>query len=247
MKEPISDVYEDAFKDVDKQCCLLDVPEDSGSLYRKAPVWRDFWKVAAEDEKIVDGMTYEVNSEGTVTLVSANHSAGGRYEIPSSVVIDGVESRVTAIGENAFSGCTNLTAVTIPSSIISIGSGAFAGCENLAELFCLGTDPIDLSSVFTRMELFDNRGIAVFPFEGVDLENCILYVPAGSLEKYRSADGWCLFKHIVEIVNYNSIETIYIVAKDSGMYNLQGLKASSSPIPQRHGVYIVNGKKYVMK
>lgn len=38
---------------------------------------------------------------------------------------------VTAIAASAFSGCTTLTYVTIPSSITSIGDGAFNGCTGL--------------------------------------------------------------------------------------------------------------------
>ena len=38
---------------------------------------------------------------------------------------------VTAIGEDAFRGCSALKKVTIPQSVTSIGDSAFAGCHNL--------------------------------------------------------------------------------------------------------------------
>jgi len=41
---------------------------------------------------------------------------------------------VTAIGANAFIGCSRLTRVTLPSTIRSIGAGAFNGCGGLAEV-----------------------------------------------------------------------------------------------------------------
>lgn len=39
---------------------------------------------------------------------------------------------LTSIGESAFSGCSNLTIVSIPSSMTSIGQNAFEGCNRLA-------------------------------------------------------------------------------------------------------------------
>jgi hypothetical protein len=41
---------------------------------------------------------------------------------------------VTGISEFAFSGCTSLTNVTIPSSVTSIGGSAFAFCESLTSV-----------------------------------------------------------------------------------------------------------------
>ncbi len=43
-----------------------------------------------------------------------------------------VPSTVTAIGENAFSGCFMLTEMTLPKSVTAIGDYAFAGCSSLA-------------------------------------------------------------------------------------------------------------------
>lgn len=40
----------------------------------------------------------------------------------------------TRIGTMAFSDCTGLTSITIPSSVTSIGSGAFYGCSSLTSI-----------------------------------------------------------------------------------------------------------------
>jgi len=39
-----------------------------------------------------------------------------------------------SIGNKAFSGCTGLASITIPSSVESIGSSAFSGCTTLTEV-----------------------------------------------------------------------------------------------------------------
>lgn len=53
-------------------------------------------------------------------------SYSGEYKIP-----EGIET----IYANAFSGCANLSSVTIPSSVTSIGDNAFSGCYFIKEKF----------------------------------------------------------------------------------------------------------------
>ena len=42
-----------------------------------------------------------------------------------------LSSHVTAIGDEAFAGCTNLRYIRIPVSVKSIGTDAFRGCSRL--------------------------------------------------------------------------------------------------------------------
>ena len=41
---------------------------------------------------------------------------------------------VTSIGDNAFSGCTSLISIDIPSTVTSIGNAAFYNCPHLSEI-----------------------------------------------------------------------------------------------------------------
>ena len=76
---------------------------------------------------------YNVNgNEATVTFEVENvGSYSGDVVIPETVVHNGVEYPVTAIGYKAFCFCYNLTSIEIPNSIDSISSHAFNGCERL--------------------------------------------------------------------------------------------------------------------
>ena len=54
--------------------------------------------------------------------------------IPSKVTISGKEYSVTSIGYYAFSKCTSLTSIELPSSVTSIGVRAFEGCSSLTSI-----------------------------------------------------------------------------------------------------------------
>lgn len=76
---------------------------------------------------------YNVNgNEATVTFEVENvGSYSGDVVIPETVVHNGVEYAVTAIGYKAFYHCYNMTSIEIPNSIVSISSHAFWNCERL--------------------------------------------------------------------------------------------------------------------
>ena len=87
-------------------------------------------QLAGAYDFMADGLCYNLNGDGTVTVTS-----GGNYAdaviIPESVTYNGTSYSVAAIGENAFYGCSGLSAVIIPNSVTSIGNQAFRGCSNL--------------------------------------------------------------------------------------------------------------------
>jgi len=92
-----------------------------------------------------------------------------------------IPSNVTSIGEFAFRQCVNLTSITLPSGIYSIGTGAFEGITGITTVIAGMVTPPEVE-------------FRTFPF----CRQAILYVPAGSLSSYASADVWKEFKEIKE-------------------------------------------------
>ena len=205
------------FDGMDFTNCELHVPLGTASKYRYAEGWKLFQKVVDDSEIDVNGMIYSVNDDGSVALSGADDIlTTGDYTLPTEVVVGGVTYPITGIAEHAFEGCTGMVSLTIPESITSIGDHAFSGCTGLEEIYCYSSVPIDLDKMFARRYLCVRRytqGATPTQFEGVDVENCILYVPCGSSEYYRNASGWSLFKNIVEMHDEND-PAVKIVANN---------------------------------
>ena len=197
---------------------------------------------------IITFVVKENDSSGTPTVaISDDKDASGSVSISETVTHNGVEYKVTEIGEGAFQNNTGLTEVSIPASITSIGASAFAGCTNLKSITVYNETPINLSVVsargFTRTD-----GSSVF--EGVDKETCILYVPEGSVDAYKAAPVWKDFKNILAI----GTTGIHCIVVSNGeafdVFSISGQKVKSKAtsldgLPM--GIYIINGKKVIKK
>ena len=85
---------------------------------------------------------------------------------------------ITEIGQSAFSTCASLSVVIISDNVTNIKANTFAYNTSALEYHFKPTTPPSLAStnVFTSIQ-----------------SNCIIYVPQGSLNAYKTATNWSSF------------------------------------------------------
>ncbi len=90
--------------------------------------------VASADAVEINGIYYNLNSETKEAQVLYNSNYSGNIILPESVNYDGTKYSVTSIGLWSFSGCSELTSITIPNSVTEIGDQAFVSCSGLTSI-----------------------------------------------------------------------------------------------------------------
>ena len=108
------------------------------------------------DAKIVKGGLPYIKYNGGV--YTSNDKLGyAAFSDCSGLTSLTIPSSVTSIGEYAFNGCSGLTSFTIPSSVTSIGESAFYGCSGLTSL----TIPSSVTSI-GELAFFGCSGLTSF-------------------------------------------------------------------------------------
>ena len=101
------------------------------------------------------------------------------------------------LGNYVFYDCSGLTSLTLPSSVTEIGESAFQDCSGL-------------TSIYAYLEKIPKLGSDVFT--GCDAKNCILYVPKGTYDAYKSSE-FGYFENIVDGINKDGLLTTQVTIK----------------------------------
>ncbi|WP_456098376.1 leucine-rich repeat domain-containing protein [Prevotella jejuni] len=164
----------------------------------------------------------------------------------------------TTIYDNEFYGCTNLQNVSIGDNVKSIGKWAFSGCSSLKNFtFGSGLQSIGQEAFSDCFNITQISSEAVVPptcdinaLDDINKWNCKLFVPKTNIDAYKQAAQWKEFFFIEGTTGITN--TVYNKAELADVYTIDGAKRLSkastdeiNALPK--GVYIVNGKKIIIK
>ena len=107
---------------------------------------------------------------------------------------------LNTLDEEAFYGCSNLIAVTLPETVTWIDNFAFYNCTSLASI-TIGEQITNISGfafygctgmAFIKVEAETCPELSTAVFNGVP-NDIPVYVPCGSVAAYQTANGWSAF------------------------------------------------------
>ena len=222
---------------------------------------------------IEDGSFAYCSSLSSVTVPGSVERIGDYSFYSSGLKRVVLNAGVLKLGDYAFSGCSHLESVVVSKDLQEIGMNAFANCpiksieipeslKRIANYALQGTKIVSIelpagieygNSVFyncnelTEIRMHDMvpPSIKCMGFSNSTYDQATLYVPAGSAEKYRAAEGWSKFESIVEM-EATGISQVPTAGSNNEerLYDLQGRRLKAAP---QRGMYIRNGRKYVVK
>ena len=202
----------------------------------------------------------ECSSLTSVTIPNSVTEIGdGAFMDCSALTSVIIPNSVKTIGDDAFSKCKALTSVNIPNSVKIIKGYAFSGCTNLQKVNIgnrvktIGKYAFENCTSITQIS-----SEAVVPptcdpnvFDYINKSKCKLIVPKKSLDAYKQAYPWQNFL-LIEGSTTGITNPVYNKAGLADVYTIDGTKRLSkastdeiNALPK--GVYIVNGKKIIIK
>ena len=188
---------------------ITNLPSGGGNEDLVNLIERDITSLSIPDgtTKIGYGAFYNCSSLTSVTIPNSVTSIGGSafYSCLSLTSVT-IPNSVTSIGGSAFSSCSSLTSVTIPNRVTSIGYGAFSFCSSLTSVTISNSvTSIDGSAFYgcsrlTRVTIKATTPPTLTSGAFNDTNNCPIYVPAESVDAYKTATNWSAYADRIQAI-----------------------------------------------
>ena len=122
----------------------------------------------------------EVGANGIELPITLKFLGSGAFAYSSLLSIK-IPSSIPSINSHTFSYCSQLQRVYISKGVKQILGDAFTGCTSASTIYCYDSEPPVPETSFD------------FPIYAS------IYVPNGSIDKYKSTKGWSAYSKYYEI------------------------------------------------
>lgn len=175
-----------------------------------------------------DGVTQNLNGNASIRLKAPSDAvdvvfADSVTSVPEYVCSDNTVltsvtmNNVTSIGGGAFSGCTSLSGITIPSTVTNIGDSAFMGCTSLTSVDIPSSVTEIADRVFSGCSNLStvNMNSIHPPLIGIDVftQGIITIPQEADLDEWKTHHQWRLYAGM--IIKRESKETSFIYRDSS--------------------------------
>lgn len=207
--------------------------------------------VPASVTKIGDYAFQGCSSLTSVTLHDQITSIGvSAFQECSGLTSITIPDEVTSIGVSAFQKCSGLTSITVPDKVTSIGVLAFENCSKVTALTIgssvntIGAYAFDIARL-GRIKVLnpepptcDDETV----FRSVSRAKCVLTVPKGTKDLYKSTYVWWNFSSIEEDEAEGGVEAIgtdaLTVSAEDGEIRIAGAAGAVAEVYSLSGVML---------
>ena len=171
-------------------------------------------------ELLVDGLKYLCSPDDKTAMIIRNDDpdeSATSVTIPSSINVNGVDCKVTTIGDFTFNYWNRMKEIIIPEGVEAIESYAFKDCFSLRKIVLpstltyigdrafYGDDLVVIQSniqnppqISVDAFLCEENSLLTDRFSGKYNMLAELYVPVGTIAKYEAIPGWARLLKIQE-------------------------------------------------
>lgn len=184
-------------------------------------------------EIVSNGIKYKLYPSKTAEVLKNDYS--GDIVIPATVTYNNITYKVTSLGDYCFNYCSGLKSITLPDGITSLGKWCFSDCSSLTSITLpdgitwLGEECFSYCRSLTSVLC-----LAVEPpscTKSVVDNTTRLYVPKGSVEKYKQSAAWNSAKGIYPLYPTSSVS----LAKEVSVNKAKPTKLEYTIMPENAG------------
>ena len=183
--QQVSVIYSDSLKFVEKMTINGTEVENPKNSTQQLVDGENVIKVWLYDSRIINNkLLYNNISINSVEIQNSVTTIGNyTFYYCEGLTSINIPNGVTTIGGSAFDNCSALTSVTIGNGVTSIGNSTFQSCSGMTSVTINATTPPSLgSNVF------------------YDTNNCPIYVPAESVDAYKTATNWKTYASRIQAI-----------------------------------------------